>query len=97
MVQLDISMPKTCYECPCHDGENNSCQVTGKYYYDEILRSCPLIELPSTQQEEAIPAAWLEEQAKWFESMDNAFAKIEANNIRVMIKKWRSEKDERSD
>ena len=53
--------------------------------------------LPSTQQEEAIPAAWLEEQAKWFESMDNAFAKIEANNIRVMIKKWRSEKDERSD
>ena len=47
MVQLDIPMPKTCYECPCHDGENNSCQVTGKYYYDEILRSCPLVELPS--------------------------------------------------
>ena len=46
MVQLDIPMPKTCYECPCHDGENNSCQVTGKYYYDEILRSCPLVELP---------------------------------------------------
>lgn len=56
-----------------------------------------LFNLPSAQQEEAIPAAWLEEQAKWFESMDNAFAKIEANNIRVMIKKWRSEKDERSD
>ena len=53
--------------------------------------------LPSAQQEETIPVAWLEEQAKWFESMDNAFAKIEANNIRVMIKKWRSEKDERSD
>lgn len=53
--------------------------------------------LPSAQQEEAIPIAWLEEQAKWFESIDNAFAKIEANNIRVMIKKWRSEKDERSD
>ena len=49
MVQLDIPMPKTCYECPCHDGENNSCQVTGKYYYDEILRSCPLIELPSAR------------------------------------------------
>lgn len=42
-------------------------------------------------REEAIPVAWLEEQAKWFESMDNAFAKIEANNIRVMIKKWRRE------
>ena len=52
MVQLDIPMPKTCYECPCHDGENNSCQVTGKYYYGEILRSCPLIELPSTQPEQ---------------------------------------------
>ena len=47
--------------------------------------------LPSTQPEEAISVAWLEEQAKWFESMDNAFAKIEANNIRVMIKKWRRE------
>ena len=48
-------------------------------------------------REEAIPVAWLEEQAKWFESMDNAFAKIEANNIRVMIKKWRMKKDERFD
>ena len=56
-----------------------------------------LAKLPSVQQEEAIPVAWLEEQAKWFESRDNAFAKIEANNIRVMIKKWRSEKDERPD
>lgn len=53
--------------------------------------------LPSAQPEEAIPVAWLEEQAKWFKSKDNAFAKIEATNIRVMIKKWRSEKDERSD
>lgn len=53
--------------------------------------------LHSAQPEEAIPVAWLEKQAKWFESMDNAFAQIEANNIRVMIKKWRSEKDERSD
>lgn len=53
--------------------------------------------LPSAQLEEAIPVAWLEQQAKWFESMDNAFAKIEANNIRVMIKKWRMKKNERSD
>ena len=56
-----------------------------------------LEKMPSAQPEEAISVAWLEEQAKWFESMDNAFAKIEANNIRVMIKKYRSEKDERSD
>lgn len=59
MVQLDIPMPKTCYECPCHDEENSSCQVTGKYYYDEILRSCPLIELPPAQPER-IKGHWVE-------------------------------------
>ena len=56
---------------------------------DDAVRT--IRKLPSAQSEEAIPVAWLEEQAKWFESMDNAFAKIEANNIRVMIKKWRRE------
>lgn len=62
---------------------------------DEVVKE--IKKLPSAQPEEAIPAAWLEEQAKWFESMDNAFAKIEASNIRVMIKKWRMKKDERFD
>lgn len=64
--------------------------------WDKTLAKTMIESLPSVQPEEAIPAAWLEEQAKWFESMDNAFAKIEASNIRVMIKKWRGEKDERS-
>lgn len=45
MIQIDISMPKTCYECPCHDGDNGSCQITGKYYFDEIPKSCPLKEV----------------------------------------------------
>lgn len=45
MIQIDISMPKTCYECPCHDGDNSSCQITGKYYFDEIPKSCPLKEV----------------------------------------------------
>lgn len=58
------------------------------------LQEC-IEKLPSVQSAEAIPVAFLEEQAKWFESIDNTFAKIEANNIRVMIKKWRSKKDER--
>ena len=63
-----------------------------------VAAKIQLEKLPSVQSAEAIPVAFLEEQAKWFESMDNAFAKIEANNIRVTIKKWRSEKkDERSD
>ena len=59
--------------------------------YDETLAIEEIERVPSVQSEEAIPTAWLEEQAKWFESMDNAFAKIEANNIRTMIKKWRRE------
>ena len=58
----------------------------------EVLKT-----LPSVQSAEAIPVAFLEEQAKWLESIDNAFAKIEANNIRVIIKRWRNGKDERSD
>ena len=64
-------------------------------YTDEICKA--LEQMPSAQPEEAIPVAWLEERAKWFEGMDNPFAKIEANNIRVMIKKWRSKKDEQAD
>lgn len=64
--------------------------------HQQIAEKC-LNALPSAQPEEAIPVAWLEEQARWFENMDNAFAKIEANNIRVTIKRWRGEKDERPD
>ena len=69
-----------------------------RQWFDGMAQAQSILEnLPSAQPEEAIPVAWLEEQAKWFESMDNAFAKIEASNIRMMIKKWRGEKDERSD
>ena len=49
MIQIDISMPKTCYECPCHNGENGSCQITGKYYFDEIPKSCPLKEVETAE------------------------------------------------
>lgn len=46
MIQIDIPMPDNCYECPCHDGENGSCQLTGYYLVGgEIPRSCPLKEL----------------------------------------------------
>ena len=51
MIQIDIPMPKTCYECPCHDGEYGRCQITGNSYYDEIPRSCPCREIQSTRQE----------------------------------------------
>ena len=47
MIQIDIPMPGDCYECPCHDGENGSCQLTGRYCLvgGEIPRSCPLKEV----------------------------------------------------
>lgn len=51
MIRIDIPMPEHCYDCPCHDGESGFCQITGKSYYDEIPRSCPLVELPSVQPE----------------------------------------------
>lgn len=88
----------TIYRQAAIDAVEKESRVDGAYGYMDTKSIVDLLnDLPSAQPEEAIPAAWLEEQAKWFESMDNAFAKIEANNIRVMIKKWRSEKDERSD
>ena len=68
-----------------------------EYEFAKGLAELGLKSVPSAHPAEAIPVAFLEEQAKWFESMDNVFAKIEANNIRVMIKKYRSEKNERSD
>ena len=51
-----------------------------------------LSQLPSAQPE-AIPIAWLEEKAKWFSSLDNPFSKIEATNIRVLIKDWLEEQE----
>lgn len=39
-------MPKEPWECPCHNGENGSCNVTQKVCF-EIPRDCPLIEVPA--------------------------------------------------
>lgn len=50
MIQIDMPMPKMCYDCPCHDGESCMCQITGKYCLDEIPRSCPLKEVRSTDK-----------------------------------------------
>jgi hypothetical protein len=42
-----VGMPEHCWDCPCHNGEYEFCQVTGKYYGDERQACCPLVELPS--------------------------------------------------
>lgn len=60
MVQIDIEMPKYCYDCPCHNGENGRCNITGDSTYDKRPFDCPLKEvkladLPSTQPEKEIP------------------------------------------
>lgn len=39
-----IEMPKEPWECPCHNGENGNCKVTGHSCYD-VPKDCPLIEV----------------------------------------------------
>lgn len=56
MVQIDIEMPIYCYDCPCHNGENGRCNITGDSTYDKRPFDCPLKEvklanLPSAQPE----------------------------------------------
>lgn len=41
-----IKMPKSCFDCPCCNGENGYCQLRKEYVYGEVPRSCPLLELP---------------------------------------------------
>ena len=44
VIITGMDMPKHCYDCGCHNGENGECQVTGSYdtHYNEPPRSCPL-------------------------------------------------------
>ena len=56
MVQIDIEMPIYCYDCPCHNGENGRCNITGDSTFDKRPFDCPLKEvkladLPSVQPE----------------------------------------------
>ena len=54
-VQIDIEMPIYCYDCPCHNGENGRCNITGDSTFDKRPFDCPLKEvkladLPSVKQ-----------------------------------------------
>ena len=45
MVKIDIEMPTYCYECPCHNGENGRCNITGdSSVFDKRPFDCPLKE-----------------------------------------------------
>ena len=68
MVQIDIEMPIYCYDCPCHNGENGRCNITGDSTYDKRPFDCPLKEvkladLPSKQPEQK-KGKWICHDAK---------------------------------
>lgn len=46
-VQIDIEMPIYCYDCPCHNGENGRCNITGDSTFDKRPFDCPLKEVKS--------------------------------------------------
>ena len=44
MIQIDIELPIYCYDCPCHNGENGRCNITGDSTFDKRPFDCPLKE-----------------------------------------------------
>lgn len=50
-------------------------------------------EIKSAQQEPAIPISWLMEEIKRLEKCDG-FAKLDAVQLRVLIKRWESEQND---
>ena len=44
MVKIDIEMPTYCHDCPCCNGENGQCNITGNYTFDKRPFDCPLKE-----------------------------------------------------
>lgn len=45
MIKIDIEMPIYCYDCPCHNGENGRCQISGNFTTDKRPFDCPLAEI----------------------------------------------------
>ena len=45
-----IDMPKDCLECPCHNGENGTCNIL-KMTTDYIPRICPMEEIIEIKKE----------------------------------------------
>jgi hypothetical protein len=63
MIQIDIPMPKSCSQCPCHDYDDvmdeYSCNVDAEIWrIPECVaieirdERCPLKEVPEPQKEE---------------------------------------------
>ena len=56
IIISDMEMPKSCLDCPCHDGEYGCCNITKNYiglYDNSRPQDCPLKEA-----EPAVHAHW---------------------------------------
>lgn len=43
-VILPIEIPKSCLDCPCHDGEYGVCNLTRKTIDDVRPNDCPIVK-----------------------------------------------------
>lgn len=65
--------------------------------YDKAISALEKLDnVPSAQPEIAIPLSWIEKHIEWLKSMDNAFSDLTAMNISVMVKKWKEEKERKT-
>lgn len=67
MVKIDIVMPTYCYDCPCHNGENGRCNITGDSVFDKRPFDCPLREDKSTTDVEEV------KHGEWEDDADDLF------------------------
>lgn len=40
-IYVDGELPKECFDCPCHNGENGNCKILNKYT-EYVPKDCPL-------------------------------------------------------
>lgn len=62
MIKLDIKMPTYCFDCPCHNGENGRCQISGNFTADRRPFDCPLSEvdeIPAVDVEPVRHGHWI--------------------------------------
>ena len=62
MIQIDIEMPKTCLECPLHDGEYGWCNLNYDITMDceERPKECPLHEVTDSDTISRPKGQWID-------------------------------------
>lgn len=59
VIVKGMEMPKDCYDCPLHDGENGRCNILGITVYDYIPKECPLVEKMPVVLSERKKGKWM--------------------------------------